>query len=201
MKVLIACECSGVVRRAFRARGHDAWSCDLLPAEDGDEHHLQCDVLTVLDRGWNLMIAHPECTHLSLSGARWCVDHWIKRKKGNRWHDGSEKRRLRKEAAEFLRTLLDYKAIPKRCIEQPMSMASTLVAKFDQRIHPWQFGHGETKETWLWLRGLPPLVPTNIVEGREHRIHKEPPGPDRKRNRSRTFTGIAEAMATQWSNQ
>ncbi|MEN6302210.1 MAG: DNA cytosine methyltransferase [Armatimonadia bacterium] len=184
MRVLIACEFSGVVRRAFRARGHDAWSCDLLPAEDGDQPHFCMDVRTVIQAryfDWNLMIAHPPCTHLAVSGARWF----------------KHKQREQAEALDFVRCLLDA-PIPHIALENPVSIISTAIRKPDQIIQPWQFGHGETKATCLWLRNLPPLVPTTIVEGREARVHKMPPGPDRWKERSRTFQGIAAAMADQW---
>jgi site-specific DNA-cytosine methylase len=183
MNVLVACEFSGEVRRAFRARGHNAWSCDLLPSEDGGEH-IQDDVLDVLEetRGqWDLMIAHPPCTHLAVSGARWF----------------KEKRAEQAEALAFVEDLMIADA-PRICIENPISIISSRIRKPDQIIQPWQFGHGETKATCLWLKGLPMLKPTNIVEGREARVHRMAPGPDRWRERSRTFTGIAEAMADQW---
>jgi site-specific DNA-cytosine methylase len=180
MRVLIACEFSGVVRRAFRERGHDAWSCDLLPAEDRD-HHFQRDVLSILDYGWDLMIAHPPCTHLAVSGARWF----------------KEKRQEQAEALEFVRRLMAA-PIPRIAIENPISIISSRIRKPDQIIQPWQFGHGETKATCLWLKNLPKLTPTNIVEGREARVHRMPPGPDRWKERSRTFEGIAAAMADQW---
>lgn len=195
-RVLVACEFSGTVRSAFAEIGCDAWSCDLRPTEIPG-NHLQCDVLSILDDGWDLMIAHPPCTHLSLSGARWCTDHWVKNKKGDWWHDGSTKRRQRSEAAEFFRALLNA-PIEWICIENPMSMASTLVSPYTQEIHPWQHGHGEKKTTWLWLKNLPPLIPTNIVEGRDDRIFRMPPGPEREKERSRTYFGIAQAMANQW---
>ena len=180
MKVLVACEFSGVVRDAFKKRGHDAWSCDLLPSEaPGD--HLQMDVLSLLDSGWDLMIAHPPCTHLAVSGARWF----------------KEKQEEQKEALDFVRALLDA-PISKIALENPVSIISSRVRKPDQIIQPWQFGHGETKATCLWLKGLPKLVPTNIVSGREARIHRMAPSPDRWKERSKTFTGIAEAMAEQW---
>jgi len=169
------------VRRAFRALGHDAWSCDLLPAEDGDSHHYQDDVRTVLPRAWDLLIAHPPCTHLAVSGARWF----------------KEKQTEQKAALDFVRFLLSAD-IPCIALENPVSIISTAIRKPDQIIQPWQFGHGETKATCLWLKNLPKLVPTNIVEGREPRIHKMPPGPDRWKERSRTFDGIAQAMAEQW---
>lgn len=188
MRVLVACEFSGVVRRAFRALGHDAWSCDLLPAEDGDTHHYECGVFDVLGpiehRDWDLMIAHPPCTHLAVSGARWFKD---------KQHEQSE-------ALMFVRNLLAVWPIPRICIENPISIISSKIRKPDQIIQPWQFGHGETKATCLWLKNLPKLLPTNIVEGREARIHKLPPGPDRWKERSRTYEGIAQAMAEQWGS-
>lgn len=212
MRVLIACEFSGVVREAFRARGHDAWSCDIRPASDGSEFHLQSDVLDIIDQpsrmlrhSFQLLIAHPPCTHLALSGARWLTDHWVKRKSGNRWHDGSEKRAKQAESVTFFRALLDC-GIERRCIENPMSMASRLVAPKSQTIHPWQFGHPEQKTTWLWLRGLPPLSPTNNVyeemmelpKNQRERVWSMPPGPEREMLRSITFQGVASAMAEQW---
>ena len=182
MKVLVACEFSGVVREAFRRRGHDAWSCDLLPAEDGSEFHIQFYVESTAYSGkWDLMIAHPPCTHLAVSGARWFKD----------------KQQEQADALGFVRFLMDA-PIPRIAIENPISIISSRIRKPDQIIQPWQFGHGETKATCLWLKNLPPLKPTNVVEGREARVHKMPPGPDRWRERSRTFTGIAEAMAEQW---
>lgn len=183
MKVLVACEFSGVVREAFRARGHDAWSCDLLPAEDGSKFHLEGDVRDHLDFGWNLMIAHPPCTHLAVSGARWFKD----------------KVEEQKEALAFVRELLTA-PIPRIALENPISIISSKIRKPDQIIQPWQYGHGETKATCLWLKNLPKLEATNIVEGREARIHRMPPGPDRWKERSRTFTGVAEAMADQWGS-
>lgn len=191
MRVLVACEFSGVVREAFRSRGHDAWSLDLLPAEDGSRFHLTVDarwelsypVVNNLTRPWDLMIAHPPCTHLAVSGARWF--------KG--------KTDEQKEALSFVRFLLNA-PIPRIAIENPVSVISSRIRKPDQIIQPWQFGHGETKATCLWLKNLPKLTPTNIVAGRDARIHKMPPSPDRWKNRSRTFTGIAEAMADQWGS-
>jgi hypothetical protein len=181
MRVLVACEFSGIVREAFRKRDHDAWSCDLLPAEDDRVHHLKDDVLTVLHLGWDLMIAHPPCTHLAVSGARWFKD----------------KQQEQAEALGFVGLLLNA-PIPKIALENPISIISSRIRKPDQIIQPWMFGHGETKATCLWLKNLPKLVPTNIVEGRVARVHKEPPGPDRWKNRSRTMQGIADAMAEQW---
>jgi hypothetical protein len=197
-RILIACEFSGTVREAFKARGWDAWSCDLRPTEIPGQH-IEGDVIPVLSQNWDMMIGHPPCTHLSNSGARWGVDHWVKRKNGNRWHDGSAKRKARGESVEFFKTLLNAQ-IPRICLENPMSMAFTLVAPMTQIIEPWQFGHGEKKQTWLWLKNLPPLLPTNIVDRRESRIHKMPPGPEREKERSKTYPGIAKAMADQWSN-
>jgi site-specific DNA-cytosine methylase len=183
LRVLVACEFSGTVRRAFRALGHDAWSCDLLPAEDGSQFHLMRDAVTVADlAGWDLMIAPPPCTHLAVSGARWFKD----------------KQAEQAEALDFVRDLLDA-PIPHIALENPVSIISSRIRKPNQIIQPWQFGHGETKATCLWLKNLPKLTPTNIVEGREARIHKMPPGPDRWKERSRTFEGIAQAMAHQWS--
>ncbi len=181
MRVLVACEFSGTVRRAFRALGHDAWSCDLLPAEDGSPHHIQDDALVAYRAGWDLMIAHPPCTHLAVSGARW-------------WKDKAQEQ---EDALDFVRLLMAA-PIPRICIENPVSKISSAIRKPDQIIQPWQYGHGETKATCLWLKGLPLLTPTNIVEGRQARIHRMPPGPDRWKERSRTYEGIAQAMAMQW---
>lgn len=183
MRVLIACEFSGIVRNAFIARGHDAVSCDLLPTEKPGPH-IQGDVLEVLNRGWDLMIAHPPCTYLARSGARW-------------WPN---KLTEQAEAIEFVRQLLNA-PIPLIAIENPIGILSTRIRKPDQIIQPWMFGHGETKATCLWLKGLPLLTPTNIVAGRATRIHYEQPGPNRWKNRSRTLPGIAMAMALQWSTQ
>lgn len=210
MRVLIACEESGIVRRAFRARGHNAWSCDLLPAADGDQHHYRCTLQHVLSFSfdWDLMIAHPPCTHLSVSGARWLTDHWVTKKshpEGRYWHDGSEKRRLQVEALDFVRYCMQpwhpsFASMPRIAIENPISVISSKIRKPDQIIHPWQFGHGERKPTCLWLKNLPLLVPTNEVPGREQRIWRMPPGPERARLRSRTYEGIADAMADQWGS-
>jgi hypothetical protein len=181
MRVLVACEFSGVVRRAFRDRGHYAWSCDLLPAEDGSQYHLTGDVRVWLTGAWDLLIAHPPCTHLAVSGARWFKD----------------KQAEQVAALEFVRLLLDA-PIPRIALENPISIISSRIRKPDQIIQPWMFGHGEVKATCLWLKNLPKLEPTNIVEGRVARVHREPPSPDRWKNRSRTMAGIAEAMAEQW---
>jgi site-specific DNA-cytosine methylase len=190
MRVLVACEFSGVVRRSFRELGHDAWSCDLLPAEDGSPFHFQRNVFDVLHNGWtetgcnwDLMIAHPPCQHLAVSGARWFKEKHIQQV----------------EALAFVRALM-HVAIPRIAIENPISIISSRIRKPDQIIQPWQFGHGETKATCLWLKNLPKLTPTKIVEGREARVHRAPPGPDRWKERSRTLTGIAEAMADQWGS-
>ena len=180
-RVLVACEYSGKVRDAFLAAGHDAMSCDLLPTEVPGPHY-QGDVRDVMGNGWDLMIAHPPCTHLAVSGARWFKD----------------KRREQAEALDFVRMLLAA-PIEKIALENPISVISSKIRKPDQIIQPFMFGHGETKATCLWLKGLPKLEPTNIVEGREQKCWKEPPGPDRWKNRSRTYPGIAEAMAAQWS--
>jgi len=180
MRVLVACEFSGVVRRAFRDRGHDAWSCDLLPAEDGSPYHIGTDVRWHFT-DWDLMIAHPPCTHLAVSGARWFKD----RQQEQQW------------ALEFVQVLMDA-PIDMIAIENPVSVISTRIRKPDQIIQPWMFGHPETKATCLWLKNLPPLKPTNIVDGRAGRVHHESPGPDRWKRRSRTLKGIAEAMADQW---
>lgn len=182
MKVLVACEYSGTVRDAFIAKGHDAMSCDLLPT-DAPGPHYQGDVSDILGDGWDLMIAHPPCTHLAVSGARWF--------KNKKLEQG--------EAIDFFMKLL-LAPIPKICVENPISIMSTCWGKPNQIIQPWQFGHGETKATCLWLMGLPMLTPTNIVEGREARVHKLPPSPDRWKLRSTTYKGIAAAMADQWGS-
>lgn len=185
MRVLIACEYSGRVREAFRALGHDAWSCDLFSSEDGSQHHIQGSVLPLLSGGWDLMIAHPPCTHLSVSGAR----HFAAKRADGR----------QQEAIDFFMALTRA-PIERIAIENPVCIMSSVWRKPDQIIQPWQFGHGETKATCLWLKGLPKLIPTNIVEGRSDRIHKMPPSPDRWKERSRTYEGIATAMAQQWGS-
>ena len=180
MKILVACEYSGAVRDAFLSRGHDAMSCDLLQTDLPGPHY-QGNVLDIIDNDWDLMIAHPPCTHLAVSGARWF----------------KEKQEEQAAALDFVRLLL---AAPIPCIalENPVSIISSRIRKPDQVIQPWQFGHGETKATCLWLKNLPKLTPTNIVEGREAKVHRMPPGPDRWKERSRTYQGIADAMAAQW---
>ncbi len=187
MRVLVACEFSGVVREAFRRKGHDAWSCDLLPALDNSKFHYQCDVFDVLDpRGpsddyyWDLIIAHPPCTYLSVSGNK----HYAHRED------------LWKPAITFATQFLDWSN--KVCIENPVGRLSSKYRKPDQYIQPWMFGHGETKKTGLWLKNLPLLTPTNVVEGREQRIWKMGPSADRGYLRSITYQGIADAMAEQW---
>lgn len=183
MKVLVACEFSGIVRESFRKLGHDAYSCDLLPTEIPSQYHIQDDVMNHLNEGWDLMIGHPPCTYLSVSGARWNKD----------------RPQLQMMALDFVKLLMDAN-IPRIAIENPISVISTKIRKPDQIVQPWMFGHGETKATCLWLKNLPKLVPTNIVQGREARVHNEAPSMDRWKNRSRTLPGIAEAMANQWSN-
>jgi len=162
--------------------GHNAMSCDLLPTESEGPHY-QGDVRDVLLDGWDLMIAHPPCTHLAVSGSRWFKD----------------KKSQQAEALEFVRFLMAA-PIKRIAIENPVSIISSRIRKPDQIIHPWQFGHGEAKTTCLWLKGLPPLTPTDIVPGREPRVHWMPPGPDRWKERSRTFKGIANAMSSQWGS-
>lgn len=195
MRVLIACEYSGAVRDAFRARGHDAMSCDLLPTDAPGPHH-QGDVGQVLQDGWDLMIAHPPCTYLSVSGM-----HWTRR--------GLRDPQLTENALEFVRLLMDA-PIPRIAIENPVSVISTRIGKPDQIINPYQFGHDASKKTCLWLKGLPPLKPTQIIEPRivngrkrwgnqtDSGQNRLSPSPDRWKLRSATFPGIAAAMADQW---
>ena len=181
MRVLVACEFSGVVREAFRSRGHDAWSCDLLPAEDGRKNHIQDDVCAILNNGWDLMVAHPPCTHLAVSGARWF----------------GEKKSEQVLSLDFVRRLMTA-PIERIAIENPVSIISSRIREPDQIIQPWMFGHGEVKATCLWLKNLPKLAATEVVAGRHARVHLMPPSPDRWKERSRTMTGIAAAMASQW---
>lgn len=182
MRVIVGCEFSQIVTKAFRDRGHEAYSCDLLPTDGNPLWHFQEDILELLKReSFDLAIFHPPCTHLCVSGARWF----------------KEKQAEQKAALEFVRTLMAA-PIPKIALENPVSIISTRIRKPDQIIQPWMFGHGETKRTCLWLKGLPELIPTNPVEGREARIHKMPPSENRWKERSRTFQGIANAMAEQW---
>lgn len=184
MKVLIACEFSGIIREAFARRGHNAVSCDLLPSEQKGKH-IQGDVLEILDDGWDLMIAHPPCTRICNSGVRWLAERDL-------WYDLDK-------ACNFFNALKNA-PIDKVCIENPIphKYAVAKIGKYDQIIQPWQFGHGETKATCLWLRNLSKLQPTNIVAGREQRIFNMPKNADRGRLRSITFQGIANAKAEQW---
>lgn len=180
MKVLVGCEFSGTVRDAFIAKGHDAWSCDLLDTEKPGPHIIG-NLLDILEKGWDMAIFHPPCTHLAVSGSRWFKNKQIEQK----------------EALEFVKNLMECN-IPKWALENPISIISSRFRKPDQIIQPWMFGHGETKSTCFWLKNLPKLIPTDIVEGREAKVHKMPPGPDRWKNRSRTYQGIAKAMSEQW---
>ena len=183
MKILVACEFSGMVREAFRKKGHDVTSCDLLDSEIPGKHY-RGDVRDLLDQKWDLMIAHPPCTHLAVSGAKWF----------------KYKKKEQAEALDFVQDLMDCD-IPRIAIENPISVISSRIRKPDQIIQPWQFGHGETKATCFWLKNLPKLEPTKIVEGREQRVFRTPPSPDRWKIRSRTFEGIAKAMANQWGQE
>lgn len=178
--VLVACEFSGVVREAFRDLGYDAWSCDLLPSEIRGQH-IEGDVRKVLDWGWTLMIAHPPCTHLAVSGARWFKDKAVEQA----------------EALAFVSLLLEA-PIPHIALENPVSIISSRIRKPDQITQPWQYGHGETKATCWWLKGLPLLTPTQIVAGRENRVWRMGPSPTRWKERSRTLPNVARAMASQW---
>lgn len=209
MNVLVACEFSGIVRNAFRNKGHDAWSCDLLPALDNSEYHIQGDVLQQLGSRWDLMIAHPPCTYLCNSGVRWL--HGNKNYIENnpltgRAYEIEEENRIQErwtkmyEAVRFFNELSYNSRINKVCVENPIphKYAKYYIGEYTQLIQPWQFGHGETKATCLWLQNLPELVPTNIVEGREPRIHRMAPSKDRGLMRSITYQGIANAMAEQW---
>jgi hypothetical protein len=193
MKILVACEYSGRVREAFRAKGHDAWSCDLLPAEDNSKYHLDVDVLDLLNEGWDMMIAHPPCTYLAVSGLHW----------NNRVEGRAQKT---EEALEFVQKLLDA-PIDKICLENPVSCISTRIRKPDQIIQPWYFGEDASKKTCLWLKNLPKLEDTNRLPGtaRTRRANQTEsgqnrlgPSKDRWKERSRTYNGIALAMAQQW---
>lgn len=182
MKVLVACEFSQVVTVAFRDEGHEAYSCDLLPTEGNPRWHFQENVIELLKRErFDLGVFHPPCTYLAISGRRWFKDRLAEQE----------------EALDFVRMLMAA-PIPKIAIENPIGVISTKIRKPDQIIQPWQFGHGETKAICWWLKNLPLLKPTNIVEGRDHRILREPPSPERWKNRSRFYSGIAKAMAEQW---
>ena len=191
MRVLVACEFSGVVRRAFKAMGHEAWSCDLLPSEDRSDFHICGDVREVLNDGWDLlMVAHPPCTRLCNSGVRWLAER-------NLWRELDE-------AADLFSVLWNA-PVDQIAVENPVmhKHAKARIRNYvepAQIIQPWQFGHGETKATCLWLKNLPKLRPTCVVEGRTPRVHRMPPGPNRWKERSRTFPGIAQAMAQQWGD-
>lgn len=182
MKVLIACEFSGIVRDAFLELGHDTISCDLLDSEKPGPHY-KGDVVDILNNYFDLMICHPPCTYLAVSGARWFHERKVEQE----------------NALKFVQMLLDA-PITRIALENPVSVISTKIRKPDQIIHPWQFGYGETKATCLWLKNLPKLQPTQIVDGREPRIHYASPGPNRWKERSRTIQGIADAMAAQWGS-
>lgn len=183
MRVIVGCEFSQVVACAFRERGHEAYSCDIIPCEGGHpEWHFQEDIFKLLEREkFDLGIFHPPCTHLAVSGARWFND----------------KQAEQAAALDFVRKLMTAN-IDRICIENPISIISSKIRKPDQIIQPWMFGHGETKATCLWLKNLPPLVPTDIVDGREAKVHKMPPSEDRWKLRSKTYEGVAKAMAQQW---
>ena len=180
-RVLIACEYSGRVRDAFIKNGCDAISCDLLPTDQPGPHY-QGDVFDIIHDGWDLMVAHPPCTHLAVSGARW-------------FH---KKKEEQEEALDFVRRLMSA-SIEQIALENPVSVISSNIRKPDQIIHPWMFGHGETKATCLWLKNLPPLTPTDVVAGRENKVHRMPPSEHRWKLRSLTYQGIADAMGNQWS--
>ena len=191
MKVLVACEYSGVVREAFAKRGHDAWSCDLLPTDQPSDKHIQGDVLEVINDGWDLIIAHPPCTHLSLSGAK----YWAEKRADGR----------QQAAIKFVEDIWDADC-PRICIENPVGALTkhSKLGKASVYIQPYQFGHGEQKRTGLWLKGLPILQGTKFVDVKDlpkkvrHRLHWLPPSNDRWKIRSTTFQGIADAMADQW---
>lgn len=197
-RVLINCEFSGIVREAFRARGHDAWSCDLLPAEDGSPYHIEGDALHAMHLGWDLMIAHPPCTFLANSSSKHLYA-------GMKKENGPNPERWARmgHAALFFKAMLEA-PIKRIAVENPIMLGHPKrlfdIPDQTQTIQPWQFGHGETKATCLWLINLPNLEATNIVSGRTARVHKASPGPDRWKERSRTLTGIAEAMAEQWGS-
>lgn len=184
MRVLVACEYSGKVREAFRAAGHDAWFCDLLPADDASPFHIQSDCVPVIAQGWDLIIMHPPCTALAVSGNRW-------------YGVGMPKHQDRIDSMRWTMWLYNHAKAhsPRVAMENPVGVIPMPASQY---IQPWQFGHGETKKTGLWLHNLPALKPTAIVEGREHRIWKLPPTDDRWKIRSETFQGIADAMASQW---
>lgn len=182
MKILVACEYSGAVRDAFLERGHDAMSCDLLPTDVPGPHY-QGDMFDLDLEQFDLMLAFPPCTHLAVSGSRWFPE---KRADGRQ-----------QAALEFVRRIMDA-PVERIAVENPVSIISSQIRKPDQTFQPWQHGHGEVKRTCLWLKNLPLLQPSNIVDGREARVHKMPPGPERWKLRSMTYPGVAKAMAEQW---
>ena len=197
MRVLIACEFSGVVRRAFSALGHDAWSCDLLPAEDGSNRHIVGYARDLLGDGWDLlMVAHPPCTRLCNSGVRWLTSPPSGRSLADMWRDLDEGAAL---FSTFWNAPIDRIAVENPVMHRHAKARIVNYRDPAQSVQPWQFGHGETKRTCLWLKNLPPLIPTNVVDGRVPRVHHMSPGPDRWKERSRFFPGIAAAMASQWS--
>ena len=198
MKVLVACEYSGVVRNAFLDRGHDAWSCDFLPSEDGSNRHIQGDARDYLNDGWDMLIvAHPPCTRLCNSGVRWLTKAPKGKTLEQMWSDLDEGAEL---FSTFWNTDIKHIAVENPVMHKHAKERITNYQHFAQSIQPWQYGHGETKRTCLWLKNLPTLTPTDIVEGREARIHLLPPGPNRWKERSRFFPGIAKAMAEQWGD-
>lgn len=196
-RVLVACEFSGIVRDAFRAEGHDAVSVDLLPSERPDGPHIVGDAIEALSLGgWDLVIAHPPCTYLANSGVRWLYGGKGATPAPERWE-------RMEEAAGFFMTFLRaerWNLARRVAVENPVMHRHAGIRPADQYVQPWQFGHGEVKATGLWLVNLPKLTPTAIVEGREPRVHHASPGPDRWRERSRTYPGIARAMADQWGS-
>jgi len=189
MKILVGCEFSGIVREAFRKHGHNAWSCDLLSADDKSEYHIQDDILNHLDENWDIAIFHPPCTFLTISANKWYKDELDM---------FSDRQNSRIDAIKFFMQLINCN-IPKVAVENPIGVMSSRYRKPDQILQPWMFGHGETKATCLWLKGLPKLEPTDIVSGREQRLHYLPKTDDRWKLRSITFQGIADAMAKQWT--
>lgn len=196
MKALIACEFSGTVRNAFLARGHDAWSCDLLPAEDRTNRHITGDARDILGDGWDLlMVAHPPCTRLCNSGVRWLSAPPACRSLADMWAELDEGAAL---FSAFWNAPIERVAIENPVMHRHAKERIVNYLAPAQSVQPWQFGHGETKRTCFWLRNLPPLVPTNIVAGRHARVHLASPSPDRWKERSRFFPGIADAMADQW---
>jgi len=198
MKVLVACEESQVVCKAFRAKGHEAFSCDLQECSGGHpEWHINHDVMEVINEGWDLMIAHPPCTYLTVSANKW---YNVTEPRESGALVGTDRKIAREEAVEFFMKFVNCD-IPRWCIENPIGIMSSRYRKPNQVIQPWMYGHGETKATCLWLRGLPRLNGFDVVEGREQRLHRLSPGPERAKLRSKTYEGIANAMANQWNLQ